>query len=106
MEEAVLDGKPALASRTAESTATRRLLQGELDAILVKALHREPERRYATADALAEDIHRYLTGQRVLARGASIGHRARGVLQRNLGVISAATAVVLAFIAGASVAVT
>lgn len=104
MEEAVLDGEPALASRIAESAATRKLLRGEIDAVLTKALRRERDSRYATADAMADDIDRYLRGERVLARGDSIGYRARKVLHHNLVVISAGTAVVLAFLAGASVA--
>jgi non-specific serine/threonine protein kinase/serine/threonine-protein kinase len=46
----------------------RRALRGDLDAIAVRACHRAPERRYASADALSQDIGRYLNGIPVEAR--------------------------------------
>jgi eukaryotic-like serine/threonine-protein kinase len=49
----------------------RRLLRGDLDAIALRACHRQPERRYASADALSQDIGRYLSGAPVEARKAT-----------------------------------
>ena len=46
----------------------RRALRGDLDAIAVRACHRAPEQRYASADALSQDIGRYLNGMPVEAR--------------------------------------
>src|SRR6185503_9534630 len=46
----------------------RRQLQGDLDAIVLRALRKEPGRRYPSAAALAEDLRRYLDGRPVLAR--------------------------------------
>ena len=80
----------------------RRQLLGDLDAIVMKALHKEPERRYASAAALAEDIERYLVGRPVAARPDRFGYRARKfVLRHRVGVATTVAAVVL--LAGAAV---
>jgi eukaryotic-like serine/threonine-protein kinase len=50
-------------------------LEGDLDTIVLKALHKEPERRYGSAHELAEDIRRHLEGRPVLARGDALGYR-------------------------------
>jgi non-specific serine/threonine protein kinase/serine/threonine-protein kinase len=50
-------------------------LQGDLDAIVMKALRKEPERRYLSAQALSDDIQRYLDGQPVSARGGALTYR-------------------------------
>ena len=55
----------------AASGVLARQLRGDLDAIAMKALREEPEARYASADALAEDIRRYLTRRPVAARHGS-----------------------------------
>jgi len=62
VEQAILEGEPPLPSSRAADQATARKLRGELDAIVVKALKREPADRYATADAFAEDVQRYASG--------------------------------------------
>jgi len=58
-------------------------LDGDLDAIALKALARNPEERYASAAQLAEDIQRYLDGQPVLAVRATWTYVARKFLRRN-----------------------
>jgi eukaryotic-like serine/threonine-protein kinase len=79
-------------------------LAGDLDAILAKALAREPERRYAGASALAEDLERFLARRPVRARPASMAYRARRFLARNrLGVAATALAV-LSLVGGLAVA--
>jgi len=80
----------------------QRQLAGDLDAIVMKALHKEPERRYASAAALAEDIQRHLDGRPVTARPDRLGYRARKfVLRHRAGVATAVATVVL--LAGAAV---
>ncbi|MCH7595075.1 MAG: serine/threonine protein kinase [Planctomycetes bacterium] len=54
-----------------------RSLRGDLDTIALKALEKEPARRYQSAAALAEDVHRFLTDQPILARPASAFYQLR-----------------------------
>jgi eukaryotic-like serine/threonine-protein kinase len=60
-----------------------RRLHGDLDAITMKALAREPERRYLSAAALAEDLRRYLTSKPVHARPDSRTYRLRKFVKRH-----------------------
>src|SRR5262245_50508328 len=70
-------------------------ISGDLDAIVLKAMRKEPERRYASAAALSEDIGRFLDGRPVEARRGSSAYRAKKFVRRNrIGV--AATALVVA----------
>jgi len=74
-------------------------LSGDLDAIVLKAMRKEPERRYASAAALSEDVGRFLDGRPVEARRGSTAYRARKFVRRHrVGV--AATALVLVALAG------
>ena len=73
-----------------------RQLRGDLDAITLKALEKEPSRRYASPSDLAADIGRYLRREPVLAHPASAGYRARKYIRRHrIGVGLAAAAVLL-----------
>jgi len=60
-----------------------RTLRGDLDAVTLKALNKEPERRYQSARAFADDIGRYLTGMSVTARRASLTYRSMKFLARH-----------------------
>ncbi len=75
-------------------------LAGDLDNILLKALRREPEHRYLTAEAMANDIERYRSGLPVLARDGSFRYRAGKFVRRHQGAVIAACIAVLALIAG------
>jgi serine/threonine-protein kinase len=75
-------------------------LAGDLDSIVMKALQRPLALRYATAQALADDLERYLDGRAVLARPESRWYRARKFVARNKLPVGAATAVVVALVAG------
>ena len=73
-----------------------RTLRGDLDAIVLTAMRKEPERRYASADQLSGDLRRYLEGQPVTARREGPAYRARKFVQRHrLGVAATAVAAVL-----------
>ncbi|HEX9952948.1 MAG TPA: serine/threonine-protein kinase, partial [Rubricoccaceae bacterium] len=79
-------------------------LRGDLDTICLKALAKEPGRRYATAEALAADLQRHLDGQPVLARPATRRYRASRFVRRHRVGVAAAVAVALALAGGAAVA--
>src|SRR5579871_747659 len=61
----------------------RKVLTGDLAAIMLKALEPDPVRRYATAQALADDLTRYKVGRPVLAKPASGLYRAAKFIRRN-----------------------
>jgi eukaryotic-like serine/threonine-protein kinase len=63
----------------------RKLLRGDLDNILLKALHPEPALRYATANSLGDDIERHMRRQPVVAHPPSRLYRARKFVQRHRG---------------------
>lgn len=74
-------------------------LSADLDAIVLKALRKEPERRYTSAQALSEDLDRYLNGLPVLARRGTASYRF-GKFMRRHRVTAAAAALVLLAMAG------
>jgi serine/threonine-protein kinase len=69
--------------RGAAPERLRRRLRGDLDAVLLKALHTDPARRYATAAAFADDLDRILDGRPVLARPDRSGYRVRRFIGRH-----------------------
>jgi hypothetical protein len=77
----------------------RRELAGDLDNIILKAMHKEPARRYASMDQLADDLGRWLDGRPVAARTQTVGYRARKFVRRNKAMVIAATLVASTLIA-------
>jgi serine/threonine protein kinase/predicted Zn-dependent protease len=61
----------------------RRRLRGDLDTIVMKAIRKEPERRYSSAEEFSKDIERYLTRMPVLARKSTIAYRSGRFLRRH-----------------------
>ena len=90
---AVLEGRSAEDGH--ERTRRARRLRGDLDTIVMKAMHPDPDRRYGSAAALAEDLERHLAGRPVTARPDSLGYRAHKFVRRNTGAVAAAAAIVL-----------
>ena len=80
-------------------------LAGDLDTVVLKALHFSPEERYPTAAAFADDLGRYLTGHPVQARPDSLGYRARKFVLRHRAATGAAMAILAAVAAGTSAAI-
>ncbi|MEO6076893.1 MAG: serine/threonine-protein kinase [Dokdonella sp.] len=72
-----------LAARRTSAGAFRRLVRGDLGRIIDKALAKEPERRYATVQAFADDLARWLVGAPVLVTGNRLGYRTAKFVQRN-----------------------
>jgi len=73
----------------------RRRLRGDLDTILLRALHPEADRRYPSAEALAHDIERHLSGLPVTARRDSAIYRMGKFARRHAAAVAAAALVVV-----------
>ena len=86
--------------RTADSARLRKRLAGDLDTIILKALSKEPSRRYASVDQFSEDIRRHLTGLPVIARHDTLRYRASKFVRRNRTAVAAGLLVVLALVLG------
>ncbi|NBB72983.1 MAG: tetratricopeptide repeat protein [Bacteroidetes bacterium] len=81
--------------RPVSAEALPRRLRGDLDAIVLKALRKEPKRRYRSAGDLGDDLRRHRTNQPVRARPDTLGYRTRKFLSRHQWAVAAATALVL-----------
>src|SRR5262249_12707744 len=86
--------------RQTEPAKLTRLLRGELDWIIMKALDKERGRRYETANSLARDITSYLRHEPVQAGPPSASYKFRKFVRRNRGPGLAATVVLMALVAG------
>ena len=75
-------------------------LRGDLDNIVLKALKKEPERRYLSAESFSEDIRRHLAGLPVTARPDTFSYRAEKFVKRNSISVVAAALISLAVIGG------
>jgi tetratricopeptide (TPR) repeat protein len=85
-------------------TAPKRLsaiVRGELDWIVMRALEKDRQRRYPTANALAMDVQRYLGGEPVVAAPPGAAYRLRKFARRHRGGVLAAAAVAAALVVGA-----
>jgi serine/threonine-protein kinase len=82
----------------------RRRLRGDLDTIVLKALHKEPGRRYPSAEALCEDIRRHLSGEPVRARPDTAAYRIGKFVRRNVAVILALGLVIASLATGLTIA--
>ena len=86
---------PPPPSAIASDAQTARLLRGDLDAIVLFAMHKEPGMRYATVADLADDIRRHLARKPVVARHPTLGYRAKCLVKRNGSRLLASAAVVI-----------
>ncbi len=92
---------PSAAARgQAQAPVPPAQLRGDLDAIALRALAREPARRYPGADALAEDVRRWLDGRPVHARPLGVGARALRWLRRHRLPAALGAAALLLLLAG------
>lgn len=107
--EAATNGQGAKKSQTAEEISRARQesphklghrLAGDLDTIVLRAMHKEPQRRYASVEQLSEDIRRYLEGLPVVARKDTARYRAAKFFKRNKVAVTAAIIVLLALCGG------
>jgi serine/threonine protein kinase len=91
--------------RAASAKQVRKEISGELDNIVLMAIRREPDRRYATVAELMEDIRHYLDGLPVRAQPDSYWYRTRKFVRRRRVEVTAACAVVISLAGGLGEAV-
>jgi tetratricopeptide (TPR) repeat protein/tRNA A-37 threonylcarbamoyl transferase component Bud32 len=97
MARIIADVEPARPSTT--GTGTRRL-RGDLDNIVLKALQKDPARRYSSVDQFSEDIRRHLAGLPVLARPDTLGYRTAKFVRRNRVAVAGAAIVFTTLVGG------
>jgi eukaryotic-like serine/threonine-protein kinase len=78
----------------------RRRLSGDLDNIVLMALRKEPQRRYASVEQLSEDLRRHLEGLPVIARTDTFGYRSGKFVRRHTAGVTTAALVVLSLTVG------
>ncbi len=88
------------ANRSIDPAKLAKLLQGELDWVVMKALEKDRTRRYDTANGLARDIQRYLADEVVEARPPSRGYRLKKFVKRNKMQVIAGSLVLFALLVG------
>ena len=99
-----ITGEEAPGVLPAPPLLVRKALRGDLDNIVLKAIDPQPERRYASAGALADDIERMLDGRPVAAHPPSRWYRARKFVARHRGSVAATLAFAVALLAALAVA--
>ncbi|MBL8293764.1 MAG: protein kinase [Bryobacterales bacterium] len=93
--------RPSLAVRGGSPMAlSSGELRGDLDRIILKALHKEASRRYQSVDQLVEDIGRYLAGRPVRAQDDSWAYRASKFISRHRFSVAASALAVICLVAG------
>ena len=93
------------AQRRTEPTKLSKMIRGDLDWIVMKALDKDRNRRYETANGFASDIERYLRDEEVVARPPSTAYRLQKVLRRHKAVISTMALVMAALLLGTIVSI-
>jgi eukaryotic-like serine/threonine-protein kinase len=100
-----IDTLPTVAAnRGTEPAKLSKLMKGELDWLVMKALEKDRTRRYETANGLARDIQRYLADEVVEARPPSAGYRLKKFVRRHPLELALAGTVVLLLLGGGTVA--
>jgi serine/threonine-protein kinase len=117
--KAVVDTEPTRPSDTVAATRTNaktaaavaarrattpdklhRLLRGDLDTIVAKAMKKEPGERYSSVTALADDLRRYLKNEPISARPDTLTYRATKFVRRNRMIVALASLAIVATAAG------
>jgi WD40 repeat protein len=97
------DGLPAIAAnRGLEPRKLSGQVRGELDWIVMRALEKDRNRRYESANGLADDVVHFLNDEPVRACPASTGYRVRRFCRRNKRLLATATVLVISLVLGIS----
>jgi tetratricopeptide (TPR) repeat protein len=100
---ATQEGPSIAAARGTEPARLARLVRGDLDWIVMKALEKEPARRYETADAMARDVVRHLEGDPVEAGPPSLRYRAGKYARKHRGALLVAAGFAAMLVAATAV---
>jgi eukaryotic-like serine/threonine-protein kinase len=98
-------GSALAAARDTTVDRLCRACRGDLDLIVAKALKKSPSERYGTVTALADDLRRHLRNEPVSVRRDSLPYRVRKFARRHRLGLAAAASVIVALIAGTTIAV-
>ncbi|MCL4788186.1 MAG: serine/threonine-protein kinase [Verrucomicrobia bacterium] len=90
--------------RNTDASALRKVLQGDLDWIVMKCLEKDRTRRYETSNGLAADLRRHLNNELITARPPTTGYLLKKLIKRNKLAFAAASAVAGALVIGVLVA--
>jgi len=94
--------KPSVATRHKETTSPALSLSAgswaDLDVLCLTAMHKDPERRYRSVEALIRDVHHYLHGEPLEARADTVGYRLGKFVRRNQREVMAASAAIVVLI--------
>ncbi len=93
-------GPEASAARNTTVEGLMRQLHGDLDAIVLKALAKDPAERYQSADALADDLRRHVHHEAIRAHLPTPGYRLRAFISRHRGLAGLGAAAAVALTAG------
>jgi serine/threonine protein kinase len=96
---------PLAEARRVSLSSLKKALVGDLDWVVLKALEKERNRRYETANALSADLQRYLDNEPLVAGPPSAGYRLKKLVRRYRVQVLAGSAVLLTAVVGAVVAV-
>lgn len=100
-----LDSTDVATARSTTMPGLQRSLRGDIDTIVLKALRKEPERRYASAAQFADDIQRILDGRPVSARPDTLSYRAKTFVRRHTWAVTAVAGIFLALVIGLGAAI-
>lgn len=96
VEEAICRADTVVPSTAVSELTLRRQLEGDLDNIVLRALQKDPDRRYESVAAFAQDIERHLQDLPVMARPDTRTYRARKFVKRHRGLVASVSGIMLA----------
>jgi len=106
IQAVIMEEAPRPSAAASGSISRRRTLEGDLDTILGKALKKDPEERYASVGAFAEDLRRFLTHEPIGARPDTVPYRVAKFVRRNRGSVVSGLLVAIGLIGTTGFALT
>lgn len=102
LKEESKDADAKAAQRSTTPDKLNRLLRGDLDTIVGKALKKNPQERYSSVSAMGDDLRRYLKHEPISARPDTLAYRAGKFVRRNRASVALVTVALVAVMAGAT----